>query len=469
MTSTLSDFVLDAQVLALATTIHLAAAALRHHRAGGLSVLTAVSVLLAISPWVFPSIGVLVAGAVGHGVWFALCERWGRQQRPSAVARSGERMPVAATAAGGVTSSAEGRRSSPARAATPSSSGAAARAFVPAAVLSVLDETSDIRTLRLARPEGFVFSPGQFLTVRVRCDGRELVRCYSISTPPEASGYLEISVKRQGVVSGALHAFAKPGSSLTVRGPGGGFVYPADDDRPLLLVAGGIGITPVLSMLRHAVLAEPTRPATLVYSARQESDLAFRDELHSLARRSPRLRVILAASRGETSTPVYPGRIDRALLETVADVRESIACLCGPQAMIETLSGTLEELGLPRQRIRSELFEAAVAGSSRWTSDQAGRPTGGGVAVATAAIRMKATRAGREVEVGPGQTLLDAADAHGLSIPSLCRAGVCGTCRTRVVEGDVSCQADLLDDADRRAGYVLACVAHPLSDCVVEV
>jgi ferredoxin-NADP reductase len=455
---------LDAPMLAIATTLHFAGAALRNHRrAGGspVSSLAVVSAFLAVAPWLFPSAGAVLATFALHAAWFAVCERWGvalPQSGSSGVPR------VQPPSAGATAAPRPGVSARPNSAAKGGSKG-----FVSAPVLSALDETRDIRTLRLARPEGFEFQPGQFLTVRVRSDGRELVRCYSISSPPEASGYLEISVKKQGAVSGALHACAKPGSSLTVRAPAGGFVYPSGDDRPLVLLAGGIGITPMMSMLRHAVLTEPTRPVTLLYSARTEDDFAFRDELESMARRSPRVRVTLAASRGATSSPVYPGRLDRSLLDTVPDLRDSIACLCGPQAMIDGLSTTLELLGMPRPQIRSELFEAAVAGSARWRQEREGSGSRGGVAVATTTCRMKAARSGREVEVVPGQTLLDAADAHGLSIPSLCRAGVCGTCRTRVVAGEVECSSDLIDAQDRQAGYVLACVATPRTDCTVEV
>lgn len=455
---------LDAPVLAIATTLHLAGAALRNHRrqgGGPVSSLALVSALLAVAPWLLPSVGGVLATFAVHAAWFAVCERWG-VALPQSGSSSVPHVPRPSSSVTPVPRSSVGaRQTSPAK--------GASKGFVSAPVLSALDETRDIRTLRLARPEGFDFQPGQFLTVRVRSDGRELVRCYSISSPPEASGYLEISVKKQGAVSGALHACAKPGSSLIVRAPAGGFVYPAGDDRPLVLLAGGIGITPMMSMLRHAVLTEPTRPVTLLYSARTEEDFAFRDELESMARRSPRVRVTLAASRGATSSPVYPGRIDRSLLETVRDLRDSIACLCGPQAMIDGLSTALESIGMPRAQIRSELFEAAVAGSARWRQEHEGSGARGGVAVATAICRMKSARTGQEVDVSPGQTLLDAADAHGLSIPSLCRAGVCGTCRTRVVAGEVECSSDLIDEQDRQAGYVLACVATPRSDCTVEV
>ena len=165
-------------------------------------------------------------------------------------------------------------------------------------VLSVFDETPVIKTIRVARPEGFEFEAGQFVTVRIRVDGKEYARCYSISSAPCVRGYLEFSVRRQGLVSNALHATVRPGASLFVKAPAGAFRYPAGDDRPIVLLAGGIGITPLISMLRHAVATEPTRPVTLLYSARTEADFAFRDELVTAARRHPQVRVYFAVSGG---------------------------------------------------------------------------------------------------------------------------------------------------------------------------
>ena len=138
-------------------------------------------------------------------------------------------------------------------------------------VLAVFDETPEIRTIRMARPEGFEFQAGQFLTVQIQLDGRPATRCYSISSCPDARGYLEISVKRQGRVSGTLHSTVRPGSLLAIRRPAGSFVYPAGDDGPIVLVSGGVGCTPMMSMLRHAASREPARPGVLPHSAKTES------------------------------------------------------------------------------------------------------------------------------------------------------------------------------------------------------
>jgi len=439
--------------LAFVTTIHLAMASLRHHRrpAGArVNALALVSVLLAATPWLFPTPLGLGLGLLAHLVWFIACEKLAPPAagvRPSA-ASAGPREAARAPA--------------PARSMPAAARPARPKGFVATPVITVLDEGGDIRTIRLRRPDGFDFKPGQFLTVRVRADGRDHARCYSISSPPEAAGYLEISVKRQGVVSGMLHATARPGSSLAVKAPAGAFTYPAGDDRPLVLVAGGVGITPLMSMARHAMLTEPTRPVTLVYSGRAWDGLAFRDELQVAARRHPHFRVFFAVTGGTDRADVYPGRIDAPLLQTAApDLAGAIVLMCGPQGMIDGLRETLPDLGVAPAEIRFEIFQAAVAASAGSAASPPRRVNG-------TAHRMRCARSGRELTIEPPQTLLDAAEAAGIEIPSLCRAGVCGTCRTKVIDGEVDCASDVLDDEDRREGYVLACVAVPHSDFTVD-
>ncbi len=451
-------------LLALVTTFHLALAALRNHKGRGVSPLSSlalVSVALAGLPWYFPSVSGLIAGGLIHAVWFVVCERVTGSSSPQAVssarpaARTADaRRPAAQSPAGGI------------RGAAPRP----ANAFVAAAVLAVVDETPDIRTFRIKRPEGFTYQAGQFVPVRVKIDGQDHVRCYSISSAPEATGYIEISVKRQGVVSNALHAMVRPGSSLVIRQPAGAFTYPSTDDRPLILIAGGVGITPLVSMLRHGSMAEPGRPITLLYSARDAADLAFGDELRSLARRHPQIRVVMTTTRGQLPG-LRHGRIDGPLIAAaLPELASSIVLMCGPQAMIDELRATFAGMGLAESQIRSEYFEAAVAASTKLRQERdAGSASDATAATAAAAgIVVQFTRSNRKSDACGRATLLEIADRDGVEIPSVCRAGVCGTCRTRVVSGDVLCEADLLNDEERRQGFVLACVTSVVGDCSVE-
>lgn len=447
----------DPSVLAFLTTLHLALAVLRGHRtaAGPLVYfVSAISFLFASSPWLMPTPAGLASGFVAHLAWFFACEGSG----------VGGRTTISATT--NRTVSALSTQSRP----LSSSIAHAARnhhdPFVTAPVMTVLDETPDIRTFRIARPTGFSFRAGQFLTVRLRANGKEHVRCYSISSAPEAQGYLEISVKRLGLVSSALHATIRPGALLSVRSPGGSFVYPTDDERPLVLLAGGVGITPLMSMLRHASVAEPTRPVTLFYSVRRVEDVAFSDELALFARRSEHIRVFIAVSDGIPGPGHFPGHISESLVTTmVPDLRHAVCMICGPQPMMDAMTAMLAGAGVPKPQIRFEAFQAAVAASTR-----VGAPVAVGVGpTSTEAVRyLTFERSGQRTPVDASRSLLEAAEGCGADIPSLCRAGVCGTCRTRVISGDTECTSSMLDEQDKAAGYVLACVTHIISDCTVD-
>jgi ferredoxin-NADP reductase len=436
--------------LALVTTLHLGLAVFHHHRrrlrrTAGVAA-GAVSVCMSVLPWVLPSLTGLALGVGAHLVWIAACDVL-IPTRPAAAA-TGTPAPDRGA----------GRPASRPAAAAPAPS----RGFVSVPVLATFDETPSIKTIRLGRPEDFTFEAGQFVTVRIRADGREHARCYSISSAPEVRGYLEISVKRQGIVSSALHATARPGATLSVKRPGGAFRYPSGDDRPIVLLAGGIGITPLISMLRHAASVEPSRPATLLYGAHTEGDFAFADELAVLARRHPQIRVHLAAAREATRSDVYPGRIDEALIRATApDIAHSIVLLCGPTPMIDAMKATLAGLGVPPGQVRQEIFQAAVAAAAGLDGEHHASPGH--------EHRMTCTRSGRTVPVHAGQTLLEAAESGGIEIDSLCRSGVCGTCRVQVSDGEVDCRSAMLEPDDRARGVVLACVSNAVSDCVVNL
>jgi ferredoxin-NADP reductase len=469
-------------ILGFATTLHLALALLRNHRRQSPAPVSSpalISFSFAALPWIFPSPAGLAAGFALHAAWFLACERLlapvaARQPaRPAGLAATAAESMIRRPAPRAVRppSSAAAPPASLPRGSARTAPAAAPRGFVPAPVVGVFEETSDIRTFRVLRPEGFDFEAGQFLAVRIRVDGQEYVRCYSISSAPATSGYLEISVKRLGVVSNALHATARPGTLLSLKAPGGAFRYPSADDRPIVLLAGGIGITPLISMLRHAVATEPTRPVTVIYAAQHDRGFAFHDELKGLPRRHPQVRVYFVAD--QTSDPaVYRGRIDEALLRTVVpDLVHSIAFICGPKPMLEGLKTLLARLGVPQPQIRYEVFEAAVAVAAGLP--EAGDPPADAGARPGAADadthEMLCTKSATAVEVQPGETLLEAAEGAGIEIASLCRSGVCGTCRVRVASGHVRCDSTTLGEDERREGFVLACVTTVHGDCTVDV
>ena len=433
--------------------MHLAMAFVRRHRAGTRlsSPFVAPSFLFAAAPWLWTTPIGLAISTIGHVVWFVICEYLAPAAPPRAAA-SGRATQTTRPAAGPTAAR-------DARAAAPPTPG-----FVSTSVLAVLEEARDIKTFRLARPAGFTFTAGQFLAVRVSVAGKPHVRCYSISSSPEAGGCLEISVRRQGLVSTTLHATLRSGSVLAIGQPAGQFVYPERDDRPLALLGGGIGITPLLSMLRHGVLADPTRPIALLYAARTLEEAAFVHELSVIAERYPQVRIGLTFSGGTAPPPWRSGRIDAAMVrQYVPHPAHTIFCLCGPASMMEAMDQLLRGEGVPPEQIRSERFETAVAASLVNTAAAAPQdaPSHGEYQVTFAA-------SGRTARVDASQTLLDIAEAEGVAIASSCRSGVCLTCRTRMTDGDADCRSSMLDADDRAAGFILPCVTWASGDCVLE-
>lgn len=385
------------------------------------------SFFFVISPWLFPSIPWLTANVTAHVAWFIACEK--------------------------LLTAAEHPR--PAAAAVPARPDSEPKGFRPLQVLAVFAETPEIRTFRLARPAGFTFKAGQFLMVRVAIDGKPVVRCYSITSAPSVAGYLEISVRKQGRVSELLHSTVKPGTTLDVNGPGGAFVYPPGTN-PIVLIAGGIGITPLLCMLRHAVETEPARPVTLILSVKNESQLPFADHLRVLMRRHPQFRAVIALSQGTERQEFVSGRVDAPLIQrAVPNVADAIYLICGPLPMIDAMQALLASLGVPASHIHFEKFEIAQGLAAAATTAADG-------------VRVRLKRHGGSVAVQPGQSMLEALEKAGESIASMCRVGVCGTCRVQLLEGEADGDFTALDGEDRGAGWVLACVARPRTNCVID-
>ncbi len=459
-------------LLAFVTTLHSSLTVLRKYRShprGKAGLILAPSLAFAVSPWFLSSYLWLGVILVTHVLWFVACEKL----VPPLVAPKKAAGPP-------------GPGKAPAAAARPATTAPAPKGgFHQVPVLAVLAETPDIRTFRFARPPGFDFKPGQFAMVKVDLDGKPLARCYSISSSPSASGYLEISVRKQGQVSGFLHATIRPGMMLSVKGPGGTFVYP-QGSRPIVLLAAGIGITPLLCMLRHVLDSEPTRPVTLLFSAKTEKHVPFLYELRLLARRHPLFRLAIALSQGSDKPEYYSGRINRNLVEAVVEnPLESVYLICGPLQMIEDSVLLLESLGVPPAQVLFEKFEAAAASASAATTapaeaqvpvavlagndDDAPDTEGGSEgAPPTDSHTLRFKRCNKVVVVSADQSILDAADAAGVEIPSMCRAGACGTCRTRVLEGEVAGDFDMIEEEERAQGYVLSCVARPVKNCVID-
>lgn len=347
----------------------------------------------------------------------------------------------------------------------------AALRFHPLRVIDIRRETPSAVSVAFAVPESlreaFAFRPGQYLTLRTRIEGEEVRRCYSICVPPSA-GELRVAIKH--VEGGIFSTFANTrlaaGDVLDVLPPEGRFAADsgAGDGRRHLAIAAGSGITPVISILATVLEREPASEALLLYGSRCTPEILFRDALEDLKdRHLERLSVVHVLSREEQDLGVFSGRLDaERIAHLVRGWAEpgaiDAAYVCGPEGLIATAEASLPALGVREGRMHVERF--VVAGEAPRT--QVVRVAADAPAFAHARIIHDGKTT--EVPIAEGEAVLEAALRAGLDLPWSCRAGMCCTCRARLVEGAAEMRQNFsLEPWEMEAGYVLTCQAVPRS------
>ncbi len=227
---------------------------------------------------------------------------------------------------------------------------------------AIRPETANVKTLTLTLPDWSPHRPGQHYDIRLTAeDGYSAQRSYSIASEPERLGEIDLTVERiaDGEVSPFLHDSVVPGDRLEVRGPiGGYFVWEASTGGPLLLVAGGSGIVPLMAMLRHRAASGAKVVARLLYSSRAFDDVIYRQELDTLAK-SDGLEVFHTLTRSQPpGWTGYARRIDEKMLGEVSRPlgSDALAYICGPTALVEVAANGLVRGGVPAERVRTERF-----------------------------------------------------------------------------------------------------------------
>jgi len=230
-------------------------------------------------------------------------------------------------------------------------------------VIKVRQETQKVKTFTLALPNWVPHQAGQHYDVRLTApDGYQAQRSYSIASSPEQKGKIELTVEQleEGEVSTYLHDVLIVGDQVELRGPiGGYFVWEASMGGPLLLVAGGSGIVPLMAMIRHRYAVGSKVPVRLLYSSRSYEDIIYRDELERLGKDHSGLEVIHTLTRDQLQDwKGYRRRIDMRMLEEVAKPlgTDLKAYICGPTALVEGVANGLVTLGIPVDKIRTERF-----------------------------------------------------------------------------------------------------------------
>ncbi|MFC7704346.1 1,2-phenylacetyl-CoA epoxidase subunit PaaE [Plastorhodobacter daqingensis] len=349
--------------------------------------------------------------------------------------------------------------------------------FHPLEVTDVRRETRDavVVTLRPRKEDraAFSFTQGQYLTFRRSFDGEELRRSYSICAGLD-EGVIRVGIKR--VDGGAFSSWAnenlRPGEVLEAMPPMGNFftVLEPEAARHYLGFAGGSGITPVLSIIKTVLAREPNSRFTLVYANRQISSIMFREELDDLkSTYLGRFSVIHVLESEAQDIDLFTGRVDGAkcaeLFSRWIDIASvDTAFICGPEPMMLAIAQALRDHGLSDDQIKFELFAAGQPGRAR--QRVAATLTDQDAACEATVTLDGTTRTFRMPKAG--QSLLEAALSNAIDAPYACKAGVCSTCRARVIEGEVEMETNhALEDYEVRQGYVLTCQCYPISDRIV--
>lgn len=327
------------------------------------------------------------------------------------------------------------------------------------------------------------FKPGQYLTVRLDlgpvagspgAPSHTLTRCYSLSDEPRPDAY-RITIKRvpapvehpdarPGVVSTHFHDHVQVGDVLRMKAPAGHFFIDPNPDVPVVLIGGGIGITPMMSMLRWCVQRQPQRPVHLFYGLRSSQEHAFKRVLEDLAASAPALRLHIVYSRPGAEDLLgrdyqHLGHVDVDLLRRTLPHGRHQFYVCGPAAMMQTLVPALADWGVAAADIHCEAFGPASVKVPGLPGEPLTSPA--------ASFEVKLQRSGRTLTWNDQQTsLLEFVERHGVEVASGCRSGGCGSCETRLLEGRV--QYSQAPDHAVAPGHCLLCVGRPASALVLE-
>jgi glycine betaine catabolism B len=332
--------------------------------------------------------------------------------------------------------------------------------------LAVRPETHDVKTFLFApaKPGAFRFTPGQFLTFTFEIDGQPVSRCYTISSPPTRPDRATITVKRVpgGPVSNWLHDNLRPGGTVSALGPFGSFTSFAHPARKYLFLSGGSGITPLMSMARAYHDLGENADIVFVHNARTPADIIFRAELATMARQSPSFRFapICEADAPDEAWAGYRGRISPSVIQLIAsDFREREIFTCGPSPYMAAVRGLLGDAGFDMAHYHEESFDFDEMVEEEIAEAAAG----------AAAFRIEFAKSGRIVTCDAGTTILAAARTAGLKLPSACTKGICGTCKSGLVSGQVDMNhGGGIRQREIDRGLILLCCSKPLSDLVID-
>ena len=329
-------------------------------------------------------------------------------------------------------------------------------------VSDIIAETPSAKTLRLVSRDNYLppFLAGQYIALFLEIGGIRTSRPFSISSPPNQVGFYDITIRRvaNGLVSTHLLDEIKRGDTLIGSGPVGSFYFnPLIHKKTMVCIAGGSGITPFMSMIREIVACGLDRRVYLFYGNRTVADIIFGAELRRMSEKFQNIHYIPVIEEPGAGYAGACGFITRDVLRgALENMDDKSFFICGPQGLYDFCLPQLEDLGVPRRKIKQEMYGAPP---NIW--EYPGWPA----QIKKEDVFSVSVRNGIKLNAKAGETLLTALEKYGVRVPSLCRSGECSMCRVKILSGAVYQPPGIpVRKSDRQFGYVHACMSYPIAD-----
>jgi ferredoxin-NADP reductase/DMSO/TMAO reductase YedYZ heme-binding membrane subunit len=351
-------------------------------------------------------------------------------------------------------------------------------------VQEITQETANVKTFRFHHPEKsevpFLHKPGQYMTLQLEIDGQRVRRSYTIASSPMERRYVELTIKRHdlGLVSRYMHDRVMPGSKIRVIAPAGKFWFDGGGAGEVVLIAGGVGITPPMTMLRYLIDIQWKGTIYFLNAVRSSHDVIFADELESLARDHSQVKIHYFYSERESAASQagggilnsavkrHFGRIDADTIKGIVPrITELPVYLCGPEPMMQAVRDGLMRLGVSAENIHTEEFSSPAVSA---TTEKVGSDTSPSEFEAIDEVEALFSKSNVTLFTEAEKTVLEIAEENDVAISWECRAGICGQCKVRCLSGKVKMESrDALSVKEEKEGWILACQARAVTGKLV--
>lgn len=349
--------------------------------------------------------------------------------------------------------------------------------YVDLTVKAIVQETRDTISIVFAQPaeNPVKYKSGQFLTLIIPVNGKEVRRAYSLCSSPFVDEDLAVTVKRVdgGLMSNWLADHLKVGLTVKVMEPMGQFTteYSKERKRHLVMFAGGSGITPMMSIIKSILAQEPDSIVSLIYCNRDIDSIIFKDTLDRMQTEDEgRLHVIHVLDNAPMNWQGYSGLLNHEMLtrlfERVPDwgIDNTTYLMCGPEGMMKNVESLLAMRHIPKEKIFKESFVQGILDKDQKKEEV----IEGKEPLKTRVVTIRYDGQEYKVTVPPDKGILESALDQGIDLPYSCQSGLCTACRGKALSGKVKLdEEEGLSQSERAEGYVLTCVGHPLTDDVV--